>query len=192
MRPTLLAGLGLTAALALPNASGAQLLDALGALKMAPGSTPVIHIDPTLGLAPITAAELLAAGGGIDDLGAVNGVVDASFSSAFDPTGGAASVGSVARTVDPVWWSWMSQKQFNQIDVQYDLVSAAGNADELSSVDDPTSFMAVTLDPIAPQIVDSDQNQRLVHGSLNLTLDLDAVRATGPHTGTLTVTVNNL
>ena len=160
---------------------------------MGPAATPVINIAPTLQLATITATELLVAGGGaIHDLGPASAVLDAAFSGTFDPSGSVPSLGSVARTIDPVWWSWMSQGQFGQIDVQYDFVGSNGNTDELGSVDDPTSFIGLTLDPIPPQIVDSDKGLRLVHGGLNLTLDLDNVRAAGQHTGTLTVTVNNL
>ncbi len=193
MRSTLLAGISLAAALALPGASPAQLIEPIDLLKMG-HATPVINIAPSLQLEAITASELLAAGASIFDLGTASPVLDSTLSSgALNPSNLAAqSLGPVTRSVDALWWSWMTRRQFGRIDVQYRFVGANGSSGQLSSVDDPTSFIGVTLEAIAPQIVDRKKKRRLVQGGLNLTLDLDQVRAAGRHTGTLTVIVNNL
>ena len=74
---------------------------------------------------------------------------------------------------------------------RYMLTSPDGKSDGLASVEDPSSVIRARISPLPPRVIDGDLEFLTLEGGLVLYLDLQGVRTSGVHVGTLTVTLEN-
>jgi hypothetical protein len=74
---------------------------------------------------------------------------------------------------------------------RYLLTSPDGSSDGLANIEDPSSVIRARISPIPPRVIDGDLEFLTLEGGLVLHLDLQGVRTSGVHVGTLTVTLEN-
>lgn len=98
----------------------------------------------------------------------------------------------LVRTMPTVW-----RMRVRELDptlttnVRYTLTSPDGRENALTSVEDPSSVIQTLVSPLPPLVVDGDLDYVTIEGGLILNLDLQGVRTSGAHVGTLTVTLEN-
>lgn len=77
-------------------------------------------------------------------------------------------------------------------EIQYEVVDRDGIPGRLSHVDDPTSYMTATIEPVERRTPSSTQKRVLIEGSVFLNLDITHVKYAGAHEGTIIITMNQL
>lgn len=145
----------------------------------------VLEIAPRLEIGRVAPGEILA-GGSDQGIGMGNWTREGASPAAFEIET------RLVRSMPAVWR--MLVRDFDSThatNVRYELTSADGVANALTSTNDPSSVIRAYVSPLPPLVVDGDIDYLTIEGGLLLNLDLQGVRTSGPHVGTLTVTLEN-
>ena len=141
-----------------------------------------LELERHVHLESVLPSELMAAGGARAI--AAGAYAPQAPSSAFELDS------HVVRSLPAVWRMHLGDAQaLGELDVRCEITADGGRPDVLTHADDPSSVIHVWARPLAPQLVPGAADGALVEGGVLLDLDLRGVRTAGPHTGTLTVTV---
>jgi hypothetical protein len=161
---------------------GSLLEREFGARPDAREPSGVLDVERSVHLEGVMPAELLAAG-----------AARAIAAGAYAPEVAASAFeldAHVVRSVPAVWRMRLDDAQaVAELDVRCEIVAEGGQSNVLTNPDDPASVIHVWARPLAPQVLSGAVEGALVEGGVLLDLDLRGVRTAGPHTGTLTVTV---
>ena len=160
---------------------GSLLERELGSRPDAREPSGALEIERSVHLERVLPAELMATGG-----------ARAIAAGAYTPVAASAFEldSHVVRSVPAVWRMHLDDPQaVAELDVRCEVVAQGGQPNVLTSPDDPASVIHVWARALAPQVLSAAGEGALVEGGVLLDLDLRSVRTAGPHTGTLTVTV---
>jgi hypothetical protein len=98
----------------------------------------------------------------------------------------------VIRSVPAVWQMRLeSVDALQEINVRVELGTPDGRTNVLTHDSDPGSIVYARVDALPPRVLEVDDGGVLIEGGVMLHLDLQKVRASGAHSGTLTVTVEH-
>jgi hypothetical protein len=151
-----------------------------------PGQTVgVLELAPHLEIGRVAPGEILAGGSG-QAIAAGNWTRGGASAESFEIET------RLVRTMPAVWR--MRVRDFDSThatSVRCELTSPDGRVNTLTSIDDPSSVIQALVSPLPPLVVDGDLDYLTIEGGLLLNLDLQSVRTSGAHVGTLTVTLEN-
>jgi len=151
-----------------------------------PGETVgVLELAPLLEIGRVAPGEILAGGSG-------QAVAMGSWSREGASPAAFEIETRLVRTMPAVWR--MRVREFDSshtTSVRYQLTSPDGRVNTLTSIENPNSVIQALVSPLPPLVVDGDLDYLTIEGGLLLNLDLQGVRTSGPHVGTLTVTLEN-
>jgi hypothetical protein len=149
------------------------------------------RIDPRFGVLEVARSIDVERVGASEVIGSPSG---ARSSGHYRP-GGFATVGldldtRVMRTIPAVWRLRVARvDDLQRMNVRCELQTLDGRRNLLSHESDPGSFVQARIDPTPPRILETGDETTLIEGGVTLQMDLRNVRASGSHTGILTVTV---
>lgn len=148
-------------------------------------SVGVLELAPHLEIGRVAPGEILG-GGSSQAIAMGSWTRDGATPAAFEIET------RLVRTMPAVWR--MRVREFDSTyatSVRYELTSPDGRVNALTSIEDPSSVIQALVSPLPPLVVDGDIDYLTIEGGLLLNLDLQDVRSSGAHVGTLTVTVEN-
>lgn len=145
----------------------------------------VLRVEPSFDLDGVVPGELLAAGG-------ARAIPAASWQPDLRAGAGFELDTHVVRSIPAVWSMRLpALDSLAELDVRCEIAGHDGQAGALTHPADSRSIIRVWVRSIAPQVVTGASGDVLVEGGVMLDMDLRDVRSAGPHTGTLTVTVEH-
>jgi len=144
-----------------------------------------LQVQPSFDLDGVLPGELLT-GGGTRAIPQAVWRPDTVSSAGFDFDT------QVVRSIPTVWSMRLDDlDSVSELNVRCDVTGADGQAGALTNAADPSSVIRVWVRPLTPRVLAGAAEDVLVEGGVLLDMDLRDVRTAGPHSGTLTVTVEH-
>lgn len=146
-----------------------------------------LSVPQTLVIPPITQTEILPS-----NVTAAGGSISESVSSERDLLSPPQFSTNLIREFPTFWKMRVPIEQVGLLRAKYELRGANGSGDAVSNLQNPSSKLPVTIEPLPIREISRDQNSNtaLVEGGVRLRMDLSPSQSAGAYLGELTVTVD--